>query len=104
MTEQPPQDFILGIDLGSNSLGWALIERANGEPTGLLRADVRIFEAATEGDRESGQEESRNRARHEARLYRRQRWQKIVAPHGAGPRGLNLTERKPLTKILGNRF
>jgi CRISPR-associated endonuclease Csn1 len=72
MTENPVQDFILGIDLGSSSLGWALIERANGEPTGLLRAGVRIFEAGTEGDRESGQEESRNRARREARLQRRQ--------------------------------
>jgi CRISPR-associated endonuclease Csn1 len=72
MTENPSQGFILGIDLGSNSLGWALIERANGEPTGLLRAGVRVFEAGTRGDRESGQEESRNRTRREARLHRRQ--------------------------------
>jgi CRISPR-associated endonuclease Csn1 len=76
MTENPPQDFILGIDLGSNSLGWALIERTNGEPSGLLRAGARVFEAGTEGDRGSGQEESRNRARREARLQRRQLWRR----------------------------
>jgi CRISPR-associated endonuclease Csn1 len=69
-------DFILGIDLGSNSLGWALISRQDGEPKQLLRAGVRVFDAATEGDRESGQEESRNKARREARLHRRQLWRR----------------------------
>jgi CRISPR/Cas system Type II protein with McrA/HNH and RuvC-like nuclease domain len=38
MTENPSQDFILGIDLGSNSLGWALIEGANGEVPSLSGA------------------------------------------------------------------
>jgi CRISPR-associated endonuclease Csn1 len=74
MAEQPAADYILGIDLGSNSLGWALIARQNGEPKGLIRAGVRVFEAATEGDRESGHEESRNKTRREARLHRRQLW------------------------------
>jgi CRISPR-associated endonuclease Csn1 len=76
MAEQPAGNYILGIDLGSNSLGWALIARENGEPKGLIRAGVRVFEAATEGDRESGQEESRNKARREARLHRRQLWRR----------------------------
>jgi CRISPR-associated endonuclease Csn1 len=102
MPEQPPQDFILGIDLGSNSLGWALIERANGGPAGLLRAGVRIFEAATEGDRESGQEESRNRARREARSHRRQLWRRarrlrklfhLLQSYGLLPAGV-ATERE----------
>ncbi len=76
MSESPTPAFILGIDLGSNSCGWALIARENGEPSGLFRAGVRVFDAATEGDRESGQEESRNKARREARLHRRQLWRR----------------------------
>ena len=76
MSDPLPSDSVLGIDLGSNSLGWALIARENGEPKGLLRAGVRVFEAATEGDRESGHEESRNKARREARLHRRQLWRR----------------------------
>lgn len=70
------ESFILGLDLGSNSLGWALIEQKDGAPSGLVRAGVRIFESGTEGDRESGQEESRNRARREARMHRRQLWRR----------------------------
>lgn len=71
-----PPEYVLGIDLGSNSLGWALIAREEGQPKSLLRAGVRVFEAATEGDRESGQEESRNKARREARMHRRQLWRR----------------------------
>ncbi|MFB3924363.1 MAG: type II CRISPR RNA-guided endonuclease Cas9 [Terriglobia bacterium] len=76
MSDQASPDFILGIDLGSNSLGWALIARENGEPNGLSRAGVRVFDAATEGDRESGQEESRNKTRRDARSHRRQLWRR----------------------------
>jgi CRISPR-associated endonuclease Csn1 len=70
MTPPRPQEYVLGIDLGSNSLGWAVIGLEGGQPAKLLRAGVRVFEAATEGDRESGQEESRNKARREARSHR----------------------------------
>ena len=79
MAEQNIGEFVLGIDLGSNSLGWALVEQgADGKPVGLLRTNahpalgVRIFEAATEGDRESGKEKTRNLERRGARLARRQ--------------------------------
>jgi CRISPR-associated endonuclease Csn1 len=60
MDTQPSQDFVLGIDLGSNSLGWAMIGLEDGQPAKLLRAGVRVFEAGMEGDIESGREESRN--------------------------------------------
>jgi len=76
MNTPPPPEYVLGIDLGSNSLGWAMIGLEDGKPAKLLRAGVRVFEAATEGDRESGQEESRNKARREARLHRRQLWRR----------------------------
>jgi CRISPR-associated endonuclease Csn1 len=108
-------DFILGIDLGSNSLGWALIARDNGEPKGLLRAGVRVFDAATEGDRESGQEESRNKARREARLHRRQLWRRarrlkkvfgLLQQFGLLPPGQGSTpeERQKLLNDLDQRI
>ncbi|HET9178060.1 MAG TPA: type II CRISPR RNA-guided endonuclease Cas9 [Terriglobia bacterium] len=81
MTDQIPQEYVLGIDLGSNSLGWATIERRNGSPQGLYRTGSvpalgsRVFEAATEGDRQSGQEKTRNvnrrQMRHQTRQTRR---------------------------------
>jgi CRISPR-associated endonuclease Csn1 len=76
MDEKVNDGFTLGIDLGSNSLGWALIRQENGEPKGLMRAGVRVFDAATEGDRESGDEESRNLKRRQMRLQRRQTWRR----------------------------
>src|SRR5208283_3956864 len=76
MSNAPAADFILGIDLGSNSLGWALITRDHGQPAGILRAGARVFESAMDGNMAAGKEESRNRARREARLQRRQLWRR----------------------------
>jgi CRISPR-associated endonuclease Csn1 len=76
MPDELGGDFVLGIDLGSNSLGWALIKLVDDNPVGLIRAGVRVFEAGMEGDLESGQEESRNKARRDARLHRRQLWRR----------------------------
>lgn len=69
-------DYVLGIDLGSNSLGWAVIGLIDGEPAQLVRAGVRVFDAGMEGDLESGREESRNLKRREARLHRRLLWRR----------------------------
>ncbi len=63
---------VLGLDLGANSIGWALVEYENGEPVRLLRTGVRVFEAGVEGDLEQGKDESRAAARRAARLARRQ--------------------------------
>jgi CRISPR-associated endonuclease Csn1 len=76
MADAPTGGFILGIDIGANSLGWALIDITGDHPSSIIRAGVRIFEAATEGDLESGREESRNRARRDSRLHRRQLWRR----------------------------
>ena len=76
METRASPDYVLGIDLGSNSLGWAMIGLEDGQPAKLLRAGVRVFEAGMEGDIESGQEESRNLKRREARLHRRQLWRR----------------------------
>ncbi|MFZ1085722.1 MAG: type II CRISPR RNA-guided endonuclease Cas9, partial [Terracidiphilus sp.] len=67
------QDYVLGIDLGSASLGWAAIGLdQNGMATELLRAGVRLFDPAVTGDYEKGQDESNAVARRTARLIRRQ--------------------------------
>lgn len=67
------QDYILGIDLGSASLGWAAIcLDESGAASGVLRAGVRIFDPAVTGDIEKGQDESNAVARRAARLIRRQ--------------------------------
>jgi CRISPR-associated endonuclease Csn1 len=65
--------YILGIDLGSASLGWAAISLDGaGMATGLLRSGVRLFNPAVTGDIEKGQDESKAVARRTARLIRRQ--------------------------------
>lgn len=73
MSDRPQ---ILGLDLGTNSIGWALLSaRADGgslKPDGIIASGVRIFQAGMEGDIGSGREESRAKARRDARLARRQ--------------------------------
>ncbi len=65
--------YVLGLDLGSNSIGWSLIKiDENDNPCGIERVGVRVFEAGMEGQYEQGKEESRNKKRREARLVRRQ--------------------------------
>jgi CRISPR-associated endonuclease Csn1 len=64
---------VLGLDLGTNSVGWALIEHAvlsDGalRPISLIDAGVRIFQAGVEPNKN----ESRNVQRRKARAMRRQ--------------------------------
>ena len=58
---------ILGLDLGSNSIGWALIDD---EEKRIIGAGVRAFKEGV--NLEHGREESKNAARRGARLARRQ--------------------------------
>jgi CRISPR-associated endonuclease Csn1 len=76
MTNQKAGEYVLGVDLGSNSLGWAIVNLVDGEPAGLLHAGARVFDAGMEGDVESGREESRNLKRRQMRLQRRQTWRR----------------------------
>ncbi|NOX34727.1 MAG: type II CRISPR RNA-guided endonuclease Cas9 [Deltaproteobacteria bacterium] len=39
---------ILGLDMGSNSIGWALLEGEDGVPTGVIDAGCRIFNKSVE--------------------------------------------------------
>ncbi|MCC6294304.1 MAG: type II CRISPR RNA-guided endonuclease Cas9 [Bryobacterales bacterium] len=64
-------EYILGLDLGARSLGWAAVAVRGDDEDRLLGAGVRIFEAGMEGNLERGQEESRAVQRRTARLQRR---------------------------------
>jgi len=64
--------YVLGLDIGARSVGWALLEKEGDSFTRILRAGVRVFEAGTEGDIEQGRDESRGATRRAKRLARRQ--------------------------------
>jgi CRISPR-associated endonuclease Csn1 len=72
MSESNNVEYILGLDLGTNSLGWALVGPVGGDPHHLIRAGARVFEAGVQGDIASGREESRNLKRRQMRSQRRQ--------------------------------
>jgi CRISPR-associated endonuclease Csn1 len=66
------KETILGIDLGSNSIGWALFNLEGKKPSSFVKTGIRIFEAGLEGLDLDGKGKSRNINRREARLRRRQ--------------------------------
>lgn len=72
MINLTPHKTVLGLDLGSNSLGWALLDFEEGRPKSILDCGVRIFQAGLEGNIESGNAVSRARERREMRALRRQ--------------------------------
>jgi len=74
MAEPNHDEFVLGLDLGTNSLGWSIIELVDGEPAKLIRAGVRVFDAGMDDSKGPGREESRNKTRRDARSHRRQLW------------------------------
>lgn len=74
MAEPLHDEFVLGLDLGTNSLGWSIIGLVDGEPARLVRAGVRVFDAGMDDSKGPGREESRNKTRRDARSHRRQLW------------------------------
>ena len=73
MENKKPKKYILGLDIGANSVGWAVveIEETNGSPVRLVDAGSRVFEIWNQTDLEQGKEESKNKDRRTARLARR---------------------------------
>lgn len=69
------EQFILGLDIGTNSIGWALLKAdLHGDrfiPIGIEKTGVRIFEAGVSGSIEQGRTESHAKGRREARMQRR---------------------------------
>lgn len=70
------QPYVLGLDIGSASLGWALVALdESGCPAFLIHAGVRIFEPGVDGtalEIEQGKDQSKAVDRRTARLHRRQ--------------------------------
>lgn len=62
---------VLGLDIGSNSIGWAILDFDGKKATKIIDAGVRVFEAGLEGDVMAGRGTSRNIARRNARSTRR---------------------------------
>jgi len=88
---------ILGLDIGANSIGWALIKCNNNDtPAQIIGGGVRVFPAGVNIDPKSGKNNSLNKDRREARLRRRlldrrqmrkQYVLKVLQQHGFLPQG-----------------
>ncbi|MHC5061657.1 MAG: type II CRISPR RNA-guided endonuclease Cas9 [Planctomycetota bacterium] len=65
--------YTLGLDLGSNSIGWALLD--TGETPKIIDLGVRVFPEGVDRDKNGG-EISKNASRREARGARRNRWRR----------------------------
>lgn len=67
----------LGLDLGTNSIGWALIEMSlEREPKSLIAAGVRIFQEAVDAKSKVPKNQARRTARAARRLIARRRMRK----------------------------
>lgn len=71
--------YILGLDLGVQSVGWSAIEiDGDNGPCGVLTSGVRCFDSGVGSESEiaSGKDESQNIKRRQARQQRRQLWRR----------------------------
>jgi CRISPR-associated endonuclease Csn1 len=76
--------YILGLDIGVASIGWALVDvDGRGRPCGIRWAGVHLFEAGVDGGKSSpeaammkGREQSKAKPRRDARAMRRQIWRR----------------------------
>jgi CRISPR-associated endonuclease Csn1 len=103
------QGTVLGLDLGPNSIGWALLsaEFENGEQvreTGLIAAGVRVFDAAvpTDGTKPASQDRrSKRGARrlHKGRSNRKKRMRAALVSYGFLP-----SEESKLREVLDIRL
>ncbi|MDD4051914.1 MAG: type II CRISPR RNA-guided endonuclease Cas9 [candidate division Zixibacteria bacterium] len=64
-------ETILGIDLGPNSIGWALLDGNGNDDNALKATGVRVFDAGVDSLETDGKGKSRNQDRRDARLIRR---------------------------------
>ena len=79
MAKKQRKPYLLGLDLGVQSVGWSVIDLGeDGRPCGIRRCGVRCFESGvgTETEIELGKDESTNVKRRGARLQRRQFWRR----------------------------
>ena len=102
--------YVLGLDLGSHSLGWAIVNLdTHDQPTGIRMAGVRCFEAGKDASHDEimkGKDKDKSRAavRRGKRLPRRQFWRrarrrfnvlKNIIAHGLFPSPGSMDLRNP---------
>jgi CRISPR-associated endonuclease Csn1 len=68
---------ILGLDLGSNSIGWALLEEVSGKPNKLINLGSRIFTKAVEEKTPTPKNVKRRNARLTRRVLQRRARRKL---------------------------
>ncbi len=115
-TKQPGSRYVLGIDLGSNSIGLALLETNSGS---IIHTTARVFPAGMTGsdtDWENGKEASNAAKRREQRGQRRQierrkrRMKKLfhlLKSYGWMPRTSDVDLQQELNKLdheLANKY
>lgn len=71
MSKHEHNQVVLGLDIGPNSIGWALVEKSDGAPDMLKVCGVRVFEAGLAELEMDGKGKSRNAERRDARGRRR---------------------------------
>ena len=59
--------YVLGLDLGTDSIGWAVLDWNGEQPTAIRRLGVRRFEAGVLGNIEAGRDKVTGTARRTAR-------------------------------------
>lgn len=69
---------ILGLDLGTNSIGWALVEKDENGEGAIIDMGTRIFPAGVENLGEGEKEISKNASRRDARQTRRQTFRRKI--------------------------
>ena len=75
ISESDAKPYVLGLDLGVQSIGWAILDLDDGgRPCAIRRAGVRCFDSGTGSETEiqMGKDESNNAKRRDARQHRRQ--------------------------------
>lgn len=102
-----PQHYRLGLDLGTNSIGWCAVHLDDdGRPCGVLDAGVRLLTPNDEAGRDPQSKQSlaanrraaRSMRRRRDRFLRRQaRLMEVLVAHGLMP--ANETDRKALEKL-----
>lgn len=104
-------DYALGLDLGTTSIGWAVVQLdKNNEPEKLIDAGVRIFPAPVEDKTGTPLSAQRRKARsmrrmHQRRNARRKKLLKLLQGAGMLPKQEQLTADWPTTlNGIGNAY
>lgn len=81
---------IIGLDIGTNSIGWAFVKEDNNKNIDIINTGVSIFQIGTIVDEKSGKEKTKNEQRREFRGASRMRYRFKL-------------RRKHLKSILSNK-